>query len=146
MRGPLLRAALVIMALGVATVAAAQPYGVRGVYPEVSGVRTTFTVSFRAPFAANRAGTFYDVTLRGPGRCRHVFEATLGRVRRGERVVIRLTPSSIEPLRTRRRWCPGRYRGVLEFCPCAQGDPRPIRVLARVSFRVVEGLPPGFTG
>ena len=146
MRRPLLPVALVVAALGLVGGADARFHNTRETYPRVGGVRTSFFVSFRAPFAAGRAGSFYDVTLRGPGRCRRVFDATLGPIRRGERVVLRLTPSTIEPLGTRRRWCPGRYRGVIEFCPCAQGDPRPIRVLGRVSFRVTKGLPPEFTG
>ena len=108
--------------------------------PKKGGLKQKFVVKFRAPLAAvDSADEFYVVDVRGPRGCRQVMEFTMDDVAAGERVVLRLTPrDDIFPLGRRSRWCPGRYSGVVVWCPCADGDTRDEQLVGRVSFRVLR--------
>ena len=83
------------------------------VLPRVGTPATTFRVAFTAPFR----GSEDDYTLEavGPRRCPSVYEYNRGEVRRGDRVVMRLTPSDDLYFRSRRRWCRGTYVGYVYY-------------------------------
>ena len=78
------------------------------VSPRVGTPATTFRVTFSAPFPGE-----YTLEAVGPRRCASVFEITSGRIRRGDRVVMRLTAFDDLYFGTRRRWCPGSYVGYV---------------------------------
>jgi hypothetical protein len=86
------------------------------VSPSVGTTTTTFRVTFSAPFRANGDDTEYTLEAVGPRRCASVFEIS-GSVRRGDRVVMRLTPSDdiLIPDRIHRRWCRGAYVGYVYY-------------------------------
>jgi hypothetical protein len=85
------------------------------VSPRVGRIRTTFRVTFTAPFRANGRDTDYLLEAVGPPNCASVFEFT-GPVSRGEKVVMRLTPADDIVLPGfRRRWCRGTYVGYVYY-------------------------------
>jgi hypothetical protein len=86
-------------------------------FPSVGGPTTTFRVVFTAPFSADGDDTDYTLEGVGPRRCASLFEFTTGPIRRGERVVLRLTPSDdiFIPEGGRARWCRGAYVGVVYY-------------------------------
>jgi hypothetical protein len=88
-------------------------YGLR-VTPSVGKPTTTFKVSFRAPLAAVGAESDYVLEGIGPPGCASIFEYR-ETARRGERVVLRLTPDDdiLLPERLHRRWCRGSYVAVV---------------------------------
>jgi NAD(P)-dependent dehydrogenase (short-subunit alcohol dehydrogenase family) len=90
-------------------------YGVR-LSPRVGGPHTVFIATFAAPFDANalvdneRNATSYQIEAFGPPGCAGSFDGTLRRIRRGQRVTLRLGRSDIAvPHAGVRRWCPGSY-------------------------------------
>jgi hypothetical protein len=85
------------------------------VFPRVGTPTTTFRATFKAPFPADGVNTDYTLEGVGPRRCASVFEFSLGRVRRGDRVVLVLTPDDDLFLRSRPRWCPGSYVGYVYY-------------------------------
>jgi hypothetical protein len=87
-------------------------YGFR-VFPRVGTPATTFRVTFTAPFPADGRNTDYTLEGVGPPRCASLFEFSQGRTRRGDRVVLTLTPDDDLFLRIRPRWCPGSYVGYV---------------------------------
>ena len=94
------------------------------VFPRVGTPATTFRVAFTAPF---RGGVDeYTLEAVGPRRCPSVFEFPRGLVRRGDRVVMRLTPSDDLYFRSRRRWCRGTYVGYVSYTPPASLSDRVI--------------------
>ena len=102
------------------------------VSPSVGTPRTTFKVSFRAPFSADGIRRSYDLSAIGPPGCVQVYEFA-SRVRRGRRVVMRLTPLDdiLLPTRLITRWCRGAYVGYVDFT-----GPRRSLVIGTFSFGV----------
>ena len=100
--------ALVGLMLALALPAEAR-YDLR-VTPKVGNPTTTFTVSFRAPWAAVGSESDYLLEGIGPPGCAQLFEFR-ETARRGERVRMRLTPADdiTLPARLHRRWCRGSY-------------------------------------
>jgi hypothetical protein len=85
------------------------------VSPRVGAAATTFRATFNAPFRADGNETDYVLEGVGPRRCASLFEFT-GPVRRGQRVVMRLTPADDILLPSvRRRWCRGSYVGYVYY-------------------------------
>jgi hypothetical protein len=101
------------------------------VFPRVGKPTTTFRISFTAPFPAIRADTDYFLEAVGPRRCPSLFEYAGVRVRRGDRVVLRLTSSDDLFFRSRRRWCRGSYVGSVYHSNLLQD-----RVIGYFSFGV----------
>jgi hypothetical protein len=100
--------------------------------PKIGGARTTFVVSFVAPFAERRM-SFYSLEVFGPPGCAASSEVTLTDARAGERVRLRLGPDDVEVPSPRRRWCPGRYIGNVQYYrPSGQRN----LFIGYVSFRV----------
>jgi hypothetical protein len=93
----------------VGAVPAEARYGLR-VTPTVGGPATTFKVSFRAPRAAVGSDSDYLLEGIGPPGCAQLFEYR-ETARRGERIVMRLTPDDdiLLPARITHRWCRGSY-------------------------------------
>jgi hypothetical protein len=102
------------------------------VFPRVGKPTTTFRISFTAPFPAIRADTDYFLEAVGPRRCPSLFEYAGVRVRRGDRVVLRLTSSDDLYFRSRRRWCRGSYVGFVNW----SGPGLQERVIGYFSFGV----------
>ncbi len=84
-------------------------------FPTVGTPTTTFRVTFSAPFRTNGDDTDYTLEGVGPRGCPNVFEFTTRPIRRGERVVMRLTPFDDLYFNTRRTWCRGSYVGYVYF-------------------------------
>jgi len=84
-------------------------------FPTVGTPTTTFRATFSAPFRANDVDTWYALEAVGPRGCPSVFEVTGRQVRRGDRVVMRLTAFDDLFLNTRRTWCRGSYVGYVYF-------------------------------
>jgi hypothetical protein len=84
-------------------------------FPTVGTPTTMFRVTFSAPFRANDTDTWYALEAVGPRRCPSVFEFTGRRIRRGDRVVMRLTAFDDLFLNIRRTWCRGSYVGYVYF-------------------------------
>jgi hypothetical protein len=140
----------VVAALPAAAAAGAQP-AVRGadaqaeraakynfrLFPRVGTPTTTFRATFKAPFPADGANTDYTLEGVGPPGCASVWQFTSGRVRRGQRVVLRLTPTTSLYFGFRRSWCRGSYVGYVYYTsPGFQPD----RLIGYFSFGV--GRPP----
>jgi hypothetical protein len=85
------------------------------VFPRVGTPATTFRVTFTAPFPADGRNTDYSLEGVGPPRCASLFEFSTGRTRRGDRVVLTLTPDDDLFLMSRPRWCPGSYIGYVYY-------------------------------
>jgi hypothetical protein len=85
------------------------------VFPTVGTPTTTFRATFSAPFRANDEDTWYALEAVGPRGCPSVFEVTGRQIRRGDRVVMGLTPLDDLFLNTRRTWCRGSYVGYVYF-------------------------------
>jgi hypothetical protein len=83
------------------------------VVPSVGRPTTTFRVSFTAPFRTYRGNSDYTLEGVGPSRCPSLFDFVGRVVRRGERVVIRLTPFEDLFFNTRSTWCLGSYVGYV---------------------------------
>jgi hypothetical protein len=103
-------------------------------FPRVGTPTTTFRVVFSAPFAADGEDTDYFLEGVGPRRCPGLFEVTSGSVRRGDRVVLRLTPSDdiFIPAGGRDRWCRGAYVGLVYYSNLLGSD----RYIGSFSFGV----------
>jgi len=84
-------------------------------FPSVGTPTTTFRVSFAAPFRADGEDTSYELEAVGPRGCPSIYEYTRGRVGRGDRVVMKLTPLDDLYLNTRRTWCRGSYVGYVYY-------------------------------
>jgi hypothetical protein len=82
-------------------------------FPSVGTPTTTFRVSFSAPFAADDTDTYYVLEGVGPRGCPTLYELTSRRIRRGDRVVMRLTAFDDLYFGERRRWCRGAYVGYV---------------------------------
>ena len=93
------------------------------VSPALGGPRETFVLRFVAPlrtfeeFGEFFSGAAYRFVARGPGRCRRLVADTSSQfalpVLPGDRAVITLDRYDLRP--RRRRWCPGRYVGRIEW-------------------------------
>lgn len=106
-------------------------------FPRVGRPTTTFRATFKAPFPADGANTDYTLEGVGPRGCASVFEFTMGRVRRGQRVVLTLTALDDLYFGFRRTWCRGSYVGYVYYTsPGFQPD----RLIGYFSFGV--GRPP----
>lgn len=94
---------------------AARPNRVR-IFPRVGSLRETFVLRFTAPYrTGGRLESQYEFSGRGPRHCRSVWDAHLSEnLVRGDRAVIALDPASIGNI-GRRQWCPGRYRGHVNY-------------------------------
>ena len=84
-------------------------------FPTVGKPTTSFRVTFTAPFRTDGNETYYTLEAVGPRRCPNVFEFTLNPTRRGDRVVMRLTPFDDLYFNTRRTWCRGGYVGYVYY-------------------------------
>jgi hypothetical protein len=105
--------------------------------PRVGGPMTTFRATFKAPFPADGVNTDYTLEAVGPPGCASVFEFTMDRVRRGQRVVLRLTAFNDLYFGFRRTWCRGSYVGYVYYTsPGFQPD----RLIGYFTFGV--GRPP----
>jgi hypothetical protein len=94
-------------------------------FPRVGTPTTTFRVSFSAPFAANASDTDYTVEAVGPRRCPSIFDFTMRPIRRGDHVVIKLTPFDDLYFNNRRTWCRGSYVGYVYYtAPIDEPDKR----------------------
>jgi hypothetical protein len=85
------------------------------VFPTVGTPTTMFRATFIAPFRANDQDTWYALEAVGPRGCPSIFEVTGRPIRRGDRVVMRLTAFDDLFLNTRRTWCRGSYIGYVYF-------------------------------
>ena len=105
------------------------------VFPRVGTPTTTFRVTFTAPLATDGDETDYTLEGVGPRRCASLFEFTTRPTRRGDRVVLRLTPSDdiYIPSGGRERWCRGAYVGLVYFANNVSG---PDRYVGSFSFGV----------
>jgi hypothetical protein len=83
------------------------------VFPSVGTPTTTFRVSFTAPFRTYRGNSDYTLEGVGPRRCPSLFDFFGRVVRRGDRVVIRLTPFEDLFFNSRTTWCRGSYVGYV---------------------------------
>jgi hypothetical protein len=83
------------------------------IFPTVGTPTTTFRVSFTAPFRTYRGNSDYTLEGVGPRRCPSLYDFVGRVVRRGDRVVIRLTPSEDLFFSTRPTWCLGSYVGYV---------------------------------
>jgi hypothetical protein len=84
-------------------------------FPTIGTPTTMFRATFSAPLRADDVDTWYSLEAVGPRGCPSVFEVSTGRVRRGDRVVMRLTASDDLFLNSRRTWCRGSYVGYVYF-------------------------------
>ena len=84
-------------------------------FPTIGTTTTTFRVTFSAPFRTDGVETDYTLEATGPRRCPNIFEFTLLPIRRGERVVMRLTPFDDLYFNYRRTWCRGSYVGYVYY-------------------------------
>ena len=84
-------------------------------FPTIGTPTTTFRVVFTAPHRSNGDDTWYEVDGVGPRGCPSIYEVTNRRIRRGDRVVMRLTPLNDLYLNTRETWCLGSYVGYVYF-------------------------------
>lgn len=104
------------------------------VFPTRGGPETIFTMRMR------RSGPAYLVTLRGPGGddCSRSFvERTGATPGRGGLITLIFGPQ----IAGRSRWCPGTYRGIVEFAPRGMRglrDRSSRRRVGEFSFRVGE--------
>ena len=88
--------------------------------PSIGTPTTTFRVSFSAPFRTDPEEEFeYIVEGVGPRRCPNLFDFTVRRYHRGDRVVITLTPRDLY-FNNRRTWCRGAYVGYVYFSGASQ--------------------------
>jgi len=83
------------------------------VFPSVGTPTTTFRVSFAAPYRTYRGNSDYTLEGVGPRRCPSLFDFVGRVVRRGDRVVIRLTPLEDLFFNSRATWCRGSYVGYV---------------------------------
>ncbi len=105
--------------------------------PRVGTPTTTFRATFKAPFPADGVNTDYTLEGVGPRGCASIFRFTMGRVRRGQRVVISLRAVNSLYFGFRRTWCRGSYVGYVYYTsPGFQPD----RLIGYFSFGV--GTPP----
>jgi hypothetical protein len=114
------------------------------VSPPVGGPRTTFTVRARAIYRTGNLYDNYHFILRGPGKegCRGRLASALGITQPGflhteRRGIVKLSyrprrTGTIGPDVPREPWCPGVYRGHVEF---REPEVR-IRLIGPFSFRV----------
>jgi hypothetical protein len=134
----------VALLLAFASSVAAAKYQL-SVSPRVGGPHTVFVATFASPLADPDG--FFSATLRGPGRCREVFDFTDGPVEisKGTRVAIRLDEHSLitnDRIHSKRvhvpGWCVGRYAGTVDFTPTGPEDKagEPF-TLGHIAFRVV---------
>ena len=92
------------------------------VVPRVGTPTTTFRVAFTAPFRTDGDANDYTLEGIGPTRCAVLFEFTFSPTRRGDKVVMRLTPGDDLLFGSRRRWCLGSYVGVVYHSPDVGDD------------------------
>jgi|SRR5215211_1485730 len=84
-------------------------------FPTVGTPTTTFRVSFTAPSPINGNDTDYILEGVGPRGCPTLYEFVGHRVRRGDRVVMRLTAFDDLYFNERERWCRGSYVGYVYY-------------------------------
>jgi hypothetical protein len=84
-------------------------------FPSVGTPTTTFRVSFTAPAPADGSDTDYILEGVGPRGCPTLYEFVGHRVRRGDRVVMRLTAFDDLYFNERERWCRGSYVGYVYY-------------------------------
>ena len=85
------------------------------VVPRVGTPTTTFRVTFTAPFRADGEQSNYALDGVGPPRCPSIYKLGIGPTRRGDRVVLKLTPSDTLWFGSHRRWCRGAYVGYVYY-------------------------------
>jgi hypothetical protein len=102
-------------------------------FPQVGTTATTFRATFKAPFRTDGNRSDYTLEAVGPRPCASLFEFTTAPTRRGQRVVLELTPFDDLYFGFRRRWCPGGYVGYVFYsAPGLQPD----RLIGYFSFGV----------
>ena len=91
-------------------------------FPSIGTPTTAFRVTFSAPFRADGDATTYELEAVGPRGCPSVYEylprkgaLSSGLIRRGDRVVMRLTPFDDLYLNDCRTWCRGSYVGYVYY-------------------------------
>src|SRR5262249_29148113 len=117
---------------------------VPAVFPPNGVPRTVFTLRARVAFPKERSRETYRITLRGPepGACtRELVYVTTSEPRlsrpgaprpKGGLLEYGFGAYNVSPGRT---WCPGVYRGTLEFAP--NGAARsPRQLVGRFAFRI----------
>ena len=109
--------------------------------PKVGKPRTTFVTTFVARYptsqGAGEAAQFFYYEGRGPGSCREFGLGEADDHSVGERVKLRIEPSSIGELGERKTWCPGRYSGKVTWMQTDEsGTVQKQRSVGRFSFIV----------